>query len=116
MIRNTEGAAAAPLLAVVERVKPGRWLAIASSGISEGMAHVPAGVGIERLSSSLFAVMSVSRSAEMGRLPEVPDHAWHNVDTVVAVESTAEFVFFVCVGGETDTVTELLAQPEARAA
>jgi len=151
MIRNTEGAPAAPLLAVVERVKPGRWLAIASSGIAEEMAHVPAGVGIERLSSSLFAVMSVSKTAgspligwladasddesldafftvqgtardserrelEMGRLPEVPDHAWHNVDTVVAVESTAEFVFFVCVGGETDTVTELLAQPEARAA
>jgi len=112
---------------------------------------VSAGVGIERLSASLFAATSIStkaetpligwladasdeesldafftvqgtardserRELEMGRLTEVPSEAWENVDTVVTVDSEVDFVFFICVGGDTDVVTDLLAPSEARAA
>jgi hypothetical protein len=56
------------------------------------------------------------RGLEMERLIEVPAHVWENVDTIVTVESRVDFVFFVCVGGETDPVTDLLARAEVQAA
>ena len=151
MVRNNDGPVAGPLLAAIERIRPGQWLAIASPRVSHGKGAVSAGVGIERLSASLFAATSIStkaetpligwladasdeesldafftvqgtardserRELEMGRLTEVPSEAWENVDTVVTVDSEVDFVFFICVGGDTDVVTDLLAPSEARAA
>jgi hypothetical protein len=56
------------------------------------------------------------RALEMERLIEVPTHVWENVDTIVTVDSRVDFAFFICVGGETDPVTDLLTRAEVRAA
>ncbi|WP_374008206.1 hypothetical protein [Leifsonia sp. LS-T14] len=151
MTENYEGPVAGPLLAAIETIRPGQWLAIASPRIAEGRAALTAGVGIERLSASLFAAMPISteartpligwladasedesldafftvqgtardserRELHMGRLVDVPAETWENVDTVVAVDSAVDFVFFVCVGGDSESVADLFAPSQARAA
>jgi hypothetical protein len=59
---------------------------------------------------------SERRSFEMQVLPTIPDEVWEDVDAVITVDSTEDYVFFVCVGGAPHAVVDLTRDRGLRAA
>lgn len=56
------------------------------------------------------------RAFEMQGVSALPDGVWEDVDTVITVESDADFVFFVCVGGAPHEAVDLLRERSLQAA
>jgi L-fucose mutarotase/ribose pyranase (RbsD/FucU family) len=56
------------------------------------------------------------RTFEMQILSAIPDAVWEDVDATITVDSDADFVFFVCVGGAPHTVVDLTRERAQQAA
>jgi hypothetical protein len=75
----------------------------------------------EEAIDAFYAVQGTARDSErrtfeMKSLSSIPDAVWDNVDAVITVDAKADFVFFVCVGGEPHTVVDLTQQGARQAA
>jgi len=150
MLKTIDSFLSGPLLAAVNGVEAGRWIAISSLGASSAR-DLASGASLERLTAALFPVLPISantptplmgwladpgdeesidafytmqgtardserRTFEMQQLPVLPQNVWDDVDAVINVDSDAEFVFFVCVGGAPHTVVDLTRERISQAA
>lgn len=86
---STDPTVPAPLLAVVDDIAPGRWIAISSLDASRS-AGLASGVSIERLTAALFPVLPVSANTAtplVGWLADPNDDA--SIDAFYTVQGTA---------------------------
>jgi hypothetical protein len=123
-ITSVGGPAAVPTIDVdtpLDRMAPALFQVVPLSAQAEPIIGWLADAADDDALDAFFTVQGSARDAErrsfeMGRLLEVPAHAWDNVALTITVESPAEFTFFVCTGGSQHELVDLLAPRQRQAA